>query len=82
MRGSALVGSVTVMSALPRSATAQVVNSQVVRQTDEERALVEQWILIFCEAPPVIDVELMRRLIAEHQAEPQGAAPGPARRRP
>lgn len=41
--------------------------------TDEERALVEQWILIFCEAPPVIDVELMRRLIAEHQAKPQGA---------
>ncbi|WP_312735374.1 hypothetical protein [Brevundimonas sp.] len=49
--------------------------------TDEERALVEQWILIFCEAPPVIDVELMRRLIAEHQAEPQGAAPRPAHAR-
>ncbi|WP_312595208.1 hypothetical protein [Brevundimonas sp.] len=43
--------------------------------TDEERDLVEQWIMIFCEAPPVIDAELMRRLIAEHQAEPQGAQP-------
>ncbi|WP_291535519.1 DUF2945 domain-containing protein [Brevundimonas sp.] len=36
--------------------------------TDEERALVERWILAFCEAPPVVDAELMRRLIAEHES--------------
>nr|WP_314437917.1 hypothetical protein [uncultured Brevundimonas sp.] len=39
--------------------------------TDEERDLMEQWILRFCEPPPVIDAELMRRVIAEQQAEPQ-----------
>lgn len=40
--------------------------------TDEERSLMEQWILRFCEPPPVIDAELMSGVIAEHQAEPQG----------
>jgi hypothetical protein len=43
--------------------------------TDEERELVERWIITFCEAPPVIDVELMRRPIAEQQATPQGVHP-------
>lgn len=33
--------------------------------TDEERDLVERWILAFCEPPPVVDAELMRRLLAE-----------------
>ncbi len=36
--------------------------------TNEERDLVERWILTFCEAPVMIDAELMRRLIAEEQA--------------
>jgi len=43
--------------------------------TDEERELVERWIITFCETPPVTDVELMRRLIAEQQATPQGVPP-------
>lgn len=33
--------------------------------TDEERELVDRWILAFCEPPPVVDAELMRRLLAE-----------------
>ena len=36
--------------------------------TEEERQLVDRWIVTFCEAPPVIDAELMRRLIAEQEA--------------
>lgn len=36
--------------------------------TDDERALLDRWILTFCEPPPVLDAELMRRLIAEEQA--------------
>ncbi|MEE2848759.1 MAG: hypothetical protein VX561_02695, partial [Pseudomonadota bacterium] len=38
------------------------------RMTEEERQLVDRWIVTFCEAPPVIDAELMRRLIAEQEA--------------
>lgn len=42
--------------------------------TEEERDLVERWILAFCEPPPVVDAELMRRLLAEphlpKEAEP------------
>ncbi len=49
--------------------------------TDEERSLMEQWILRFCEPPPVIDAELMRRVIAEHQAEPQGGPQSCRKRR-
>jgi hypothetical protein len=33
--------------------------------TNEERELVDRWILAFCEPPPVVDAELMRRLLAE-----------------
>ena len=36
--------------------------------TNEERELLDQWILTFLEAPPVVDPELMRRLLAEHDA--------------
>jgi hypothetical protein len=35
--------------------------------TNEERELIEQWIIAFCEPPPIIDAELMRRLLAEQQ---------------
>ena len=36
--------------------------------TNEEQAWVERWITVFCETPPIIDVELMQTLIAEHEA--------------
>ena len=35
---------------------------------DIEAALVQRWILAFCEIPALIDVELMTRLLAEHDA--------------
>ncbi|WP_277596057.1 hypothetical protein [Brevundimonas fluminis] len=31
--------------------------------------LVERWILAFCEPPPLIDAELMRRMLAENDAK-------------
>jgi hypothetical protein len=43
--------------------------------TEEERQLVDQWIVTFCEAPPVVDAELMRRLIAEQETMQQEAQP-------
>lgn len=48
--------------------------------TKEERELVDRWIVTFCEVPPVIDAELMRRLIAEQEATQQGSQPCPTRR--
>ncbi|CAN5249421.1 hypothetical protein BH10PSE2_BH10PSE2_01500 [soil metagenome] len=30
--------------------------------------VVQRWILAFCETPPLIDLELMTRLLAEHEA--------------
>jgi hypothetical protein len=33
----------------------------------ETRALVQRWILTFLEAPPLIDAELMRTVLAEHE---------------
>ena len=36
--------------------------------TNEERELLDRWILTFLEPPPVVDPELMRRLLAEHDA--------------
>ncbi|NSX34211.1 hypothetical protein HTK96_12620 [Brevundimonas vesicularis] len=42
--------------------------------TEEERQLMDRWIVTFCEAPPVIDAELMRRLIAEQEATQQEAS--------
>jgi bifunctional N-acetylglucosamine-1-phosphate-uridyltransferase/glucosamine-1-phosphate-acetyltransferase GlmU-like protein len=48
--------------------------------TNEERDLVDRWIVTFCETPPVIDAELMRRLIAEQEATQQGAQPCQTRR--
>lgn len=38
----------------------------------ETNRLIEHWILTFCEPPPLIDVELMRRVLAEHEARPYG----------
>jgi hypothetical protein len=43
--------------------------------TEEERQLVDQWIVTFCEAPPVVDAELMRRLIAEQETMQLEAQP-------
>lgn len=31
--------------------------------------LLERWILAFCEPPPVLDPELMIRLLAEHETK-------------
>lgn len=33
----------------------------------ETTALVQRWMLTFLEAPPLIDVELMRTVLAEHE---------------
>lgn len=35
----------------------------------ETKALVQRWILAFCETPVLIDAELMRRVIADVGAE-------------
>lgn len=37
--------------------------------TDDAKRLLDRWILTFCEPPPLIDVELMTRLLAEHEAK-------------
>lgn len=42
--------------------------------TNEERELVDRWILAFSEPPPVVDAELMLRLLAELHL-PREAAP-------
>lgn len=34
--------------------------------------LIERWIIAFCEPPPLVDVELMRRVLADHEAGPYG----------
>ncbi len=34
--------------------------------SQEAERLTEQWILTFLEAPPLVDVELMRMVLAEH----------------
>ncbi len=39
---------------------------------NETNRLIERWILAFCEPPPLIDAELMRRVLAEHEARPYG----------
>ena len=38
----------------------------------ETKRLIERWILTFCEPPALIDAELMRRVLAEHEARPFG----------
>ena len=42
--------------------------------TDDERELIDRWILAFCNPPPLVDMELMRRLLAE-RPQPEEAAP-------
>jgi len=37
--------------------------------SEEVERSIERWILAFCEPPPLIDAELMARLLAEHQAK-------------
>ncbi len=34
---------------------------------DETRALVDRWIMAFCEAPILIDEALMRQVLEEHE---------------
>ncbi|CAN5314183.1 hypothetical protein BH10PSE1_BH10PSE1_00310 [soil metagenome] len=36
---------------------------------EETSRLVDRWIITFLEAPPFLDVELMTRLLAEHEAD-------------
>ena len=47
--------------------------------TKDECELIDRWIVTFCEVPPVIDAELMRRLIAEQEATQQEMQPWPTR---
>ena len=37
----------------------------------ETRALVQRWMIAFCEAPILIDVELMRRVLADAEGKPR-----------
>jgi hypothetical protein len=39
----------------------------------ETRALVQRWIIAFCEAPVLIDAELMRRVLADVEDKPKAA---------
>lgn len=42
--------------------------------SEELKRLTERWILAFCETPPLLDAELMARVLAEHEgASSQGA---------
>jgi hypothetical protein len=36
---------------------------------EEIERLVERWILAFCEPPPLVDPELMRLVLAEHEGK-------------
>ncbi len=38
----------------------------------ETDGLIERWILAFCEPPALIDAELMRRVLADHEARTAG----------
>jgi len=42
---------------------------------NETRALVERWILRFCETPVLIDARLMRRVLDEAEAANEGKKP-------
>ncbi|MFN3352907.1 MAG: hypothetical protein ACK4Z5_04795 [Brevundimonas sp.] len=41
---------------------------------DDTRALAERWLLTFCEAPPLLDAELMRAVLADHERQNQERA--------
>ncbi|WP_263972982.1 hypothetical protein [Brevundimonas goettingensis] len=43
--------------------------------SQEAERLTEQWILTFLEAPPLVDVELMRMVLAEHEARAEEDPP-------
>lgn len=45
------------------------------RVSQEAERLTEQWILTFLEAPPLVDVELMRMVLAEHEARAEEDPP-------
>lgn len=40
---------------------------------DEGRKSLDRWIVTFLEPPPVVDPELMRRLLAEHDGTTENA---------
>ncbi|MFC0634438.1 hypothetical protein [Brevundimonas balnearis] len=42
--------------------------------TDETVALAERWMLTFCEAPPLLDAELMRAVLADHEQQSEERA--------
>lgn len=41
----------------------------------ETRALVQRWILAFCETPILIDADLMRRVLADVEGRAEESAP-------
>lgn len=41
----------------------------------ETQSLVQRWIIAFCEAPVLIDAELMRRVLDEAEAAEDGGKP-------
>jgi len=40
----------------------------------ETERLVQAWILRFCEAPVLVDKELMRAMLADHETQPEDAS--------
>ena len=42
---------------------------------DDIQALIDRWIMVFCEAPVLIDPELMRRLLAEKENADRNRTP-------
>lgn len=41
----------------------------------EQTALIKRWIQAFSEPPPLVDVELMRAVLAEHEGQSREQAP-------
>ena len=42
---------------------------------DETECLIQRWIIAFCEVPILIDVELMRAVLADVEARPETTNP-------
>ena len=43
---------------------------------NETRALVQRWIIAFCEAPILIDADLMRQVLADVEGKSRSTAAG------
>lgn len=39
----------------------------------ETERLIERWIIAFCEAPPLVDAELMRMVLAQYEDQDQAS---------